>query len=123
MQKELAQKARDDKIKSEIKATGIKGQIELSPKKKIDVSKYTFDEQHINKEREHHVSREDAERFILDADVSITRWNGRFVNYYSSDGAVFVDTENNNIRTAFRKEEFDDRAKKMREVLEKNDEG
>ena len=119
-QKELAQKARDDKIKSEIKAVGMKGEIELSPKKKINVSEYTFDEKHINKEREHSVSREDAERFIREADVSITRWNGRFVNYYSPDGAVFVDTENNNIRTAFRKEEFDDHVKKMREVLEGN---
>lgn len=52
VQKELAQKARDDKIKTEIKAAGMKGQIELSPKKKIDVSKYAFDEAHINKERE-----------------------------------------------------------------------
>lgn len=119
VQKELAQKARDDKIKTEIKAAGMKGQIELSPKKKIDVSKYAFDEAHINKEREHNVSRKDAERFMREADVSITRWNGRFVNYYSPDGAVFVDTENENIRTAFRKEEFDERVKKMREVLEK----
>ena len=97
----------------------MKGQIELSPKKKIDVSKYAFDEAHINKEREHNVSRKDAERFMREADVSITRWNGRFVNYYSPDGAVFVDTENENIRTAFRKEEFDERVKKMREMLEK----
>lgn len=123
VQKELAQKARDDKIKSEIKAAGMKGEIELSPKKKIDVSKYTFDEEHINKEREHNISREDAERFIRDADVSITRWNGRFVNYYGPEGAVFVDTENNNIRTAFGKDEFDDHVKKMREVLEKNGNG
>ena len=120
VQKELAQKAKDDKIKAEIKAAGMKGEIELSPKKKIDVSNYTFDEAHINKEREHNVSREDAERFIREADVAITRWNGHFVNYYSPNGAVFVDTENENIRTAFRKEEFDDHVKKMREVLEEN---
>lgn len=123
VKKELAQKARDDKIKAEIKAVGMKGKIELSPKKKIDVSEYTFDDEHINKERKHNISREEAERFIKKADVSITRWNGRFVNYYSSDGAVFLDTENNNIRTAFRKEEFDEHVGKMREVLKKYEKG
>lgn len=120
-QKELAQRARDDKIKSEIKSTGIKGKINLSPDK-IDVSNFSFDDDHINKERGHRVTREDAERFIQEADVSVTRWNGRFVNYYGPNGAVFVDTENNNIRTAFRKEEFDENVKRMREVIEKNEE-
>lgn len=123
VKKRLAEKARDDKIKAEIKSTGIKGQIELSPKEKIDVSDFSFDDAHINRDREHGVTRQEAERFIQEADVAITKWNGRFVNYYGPNGAVFVDTENNNIRTAFRKEEFDDRVKKMREVIERNGEG
>ena len=123
VKKRLEEKARDDKIKAEIKATGMKGEIELSPKKKIDVSEFSFDNAHINREREHGVTRQEAERFIQEADVSITKWNGRFVNYYGPNGAVFVDTENSNIRTAFRKEEFDDRVKKMREVIERNGEG
>ena len=49
------------------------------------------------------------------------RWEGRFVNYYGPNGAVYIDTENNNIRTAFHKEQFDEHTKKMREVLEKNE--
>ena len=61
--------------------------------------------------------------FIQEADVSVTKWNGRFVNYYGPNGAVFVDVENNNIRTAFRKEQFDERTRKMREVLRKNEKG
>lgn len=123
VQKELAEKARNDKIKSEIKAAGIKGEIELYPNTKIDVSEYAFDDKHISKERGHNVSREEAENFIREADISITRWDGRFVNYYSSNGAAFLDTENNNIRTAFRKEEFDERTIKMREVLKKYEKG
>ena len=123
VKKRLAEKARDDKIKAEIKATGMKGKIELSPKKKIDVSGFTFDDAHINREREHSITRQEAERFIQEADVSVTKWNGRFVNYYGPNGAVFVDTENSNIRTAFGKEEFDDRVKKMREVIDRNEEG
>lgn len=42
-------------------------------------------------ERAHMVSREEAERFIKESDVSLTRWNGRFVNYYGKDGATYVD--------------------------------
>lgn len=123
VQKELAQKAKDDKIKSEIKSAGIKGEIELSPKEKIDVSGFSFDDSHINKERDHKVTREDAERFILEADISVTRWNGKFVNYYGPNGATYLDMENNNIRTSFHKEQFDDKVKKMREVLKKNEKG
>lgn len=123
VQKELAEKARNDRIIAEIKSTGMKGKIELYPDRKIDVSGYTFDDAHINGERIHKVTREDAERFIQEADVAVTKWNGRFVNYYGTNGAAFVDTENNNIRTAFRKDEFDDRVKKMREVLKENENG
>lgn len=119
VQKRIEEKARDDKIKAEIKSTGMRGEIELHPKEKVDVSEFSFDDKHINTERDHNVSRDDAERFIQEADVSISRWNGRFINYYSRDGAVFVDVENKNIRTAFRKEKFDERTNKMREVIER----
>lgn len=119
IQKELAEKARNDKIISEIKETGIKGDVKLSPNK-IDVSKFAFDEKHINGERDHNVTREDAERFIEEADISITRWNGRFVNYYNPNGATYVDMDNKTIRTSFHKEQFDENVKKMMEVLRKN---
>ena len=45
--------------------------------------------------------------------------NGRFINYYGPNGATYVDTENNNIRTAFKKEQFDAPTLKIREVAEK----
>lgn len=120
-QKELAEKARTDKIISGIKATGMKGQIELSPKEKVDVVSFSYDDIHINKDRGHRITREDAERFIQEADVAITKWDGRFINYYGPNGAVFVDVENKNIRTAFGKNEFDGRVKKMREILKENE--
>lgn len=77
-----------------------------------------FRHAHINKEREHQVTRSEAERFIHEADVAVKKWNGRFVNYYGPNGAVFVDTENKNIRTAFRREQYDERTREMREVME-----
>ena len=123
LQKGLAEKAKNDKIKAEIKAAGMRGEVELFPKDKIDVSGFAFDDGHINKEREHMVTRQEAERFILEADISVKKWDGRFVNYYGPNGAVFVDVENNNIRTAFRKEQYDERTKRMREVLKENGKG
>lgn len=119
-QKALAEKARNGKIIEKIKDAGMKGQIVLFPQRKLDVSNFSFDENHINGERHHRVTREDAERFIREADVEITRWNGRFINYYGPNGAVFVDTQNNNIRTAFWSEEFDEHVQKMREVLKES---
>lgn len=119
-EKRLAEKARNDRIESEIKAAGLKGNITLNPEKP-DVTDFTFDDRHINKERYHQVTREDAVQFIQEADVSLTKWNGRFQNYYGPNGAVFVDTENKSIRTAFRKNEFDDKIKKLREVMEKHE--
>lgn len=65
------------------------------------------------------VSREEAEQFIKESDVSLTRWNGRFVNYYGKDGATYVDVENKNIRTSFSSREFDGNTLKIREVVEK----
>lgn len=121
VQKRLAEKAKNDKIKTEIKNIGIKGKIDLKPKK-IDTSTFSFDELHINQERQHSVSREEAERFIKETDISVTRWNGRFINYYGPNGATYVDIENNNIRTSFHKDEFDEYVKKMREVLKANEE-
>lgn len=118
VQKEVDIKKRNDKIKAELSEAKIKGVPQISPDK-IDVSKFTFDTAHINAEREHGVSRNEAERFIKEADISLTRWNGRFVNYYGPNGAVYVDTENNNIRTAFKKEQFDEPTLKIREVAEK----
>ena len=123
VQKELAEKAKNDKIKADIKATGMKGEVELFPNDKIGVSGFDFDDKHINEEREHKVTREEAERFIREADVSVTKWNGRFVNYYGPNGAAFVDRENDNIRTAFHKEEFDECTKRMGEVLKKHGKG
>lgn len=119
VQKQLAEKARNDKIELEIEKAGIKGKAKLNPEK-LDVSGYTFDDAHINKERQHKVSREETERWIQEADISLTRWEGRFVNYYGPNGAVYVDTHEKNIRTAFGKEEFDDNTVKIREAVEKH---
>lgn len=108
----------DDIIKTELETYGIKGIPKLNPDK-IDVSGYVFDEKHIITEREHGITREEAERFIKEADISLTRWNGKYINYYSPNGATYVDVENHIIRTSFGKSEFDLKTQKIREVAER----
>ena len=49
--------------------------------------------------------------------MKMTVWQGIYENYYSNDGVAFVDTKNKIIRTAFKKEEFDDKTKQYMEVL------
>lgn len=117
-QKKLEEPVINDKIKAEFSAVGIKGIPKIHPEK-IDVSEFTFDQIHINQEREHGVTRTEAEQFIQEADISLTRWNGQFINYYGPHGATYVDVKNKNIRTSFKKEQFDEATLKIREVAEK----
>lgn len=105
-------------IKSELESSGIKGKISIPPMD-IDVEDFGFDDEHINGERSHGVSKSEAISFVKNARISIERWNGRFQNYYSDDGATFVDVENEQIRTSFKQEQYDDTTRKMLEVLSK----
>lgn len=113
----LTEQLENDIIK-EIKSCGIKGEVHLSPIK-VDVKKLSFDDEHINKERSHKVTREMAEGYINNASISVSVWKGRFENYIGIDGAAYVDTESDNIRTAFARVEYDDTYEKVLEVLNK----
>lgn len=77
-QKILEESVINDKIKTELSEAKIKGIPKINPDK-IDVSKFTFDNSHINAVREHGVTRAEAEQFIKESDISLTRWNGRFI--------------------------------------------
>lgn len=116
-QKRLEESEKNDRIKVELAEAKIRGVPKLNPDK-VDVSGFTYDTEHINDERLHGVTRADAEKFIQEADISLTRWNGQFINYYSPNGATYVDVKNRNIRTAFKKEQFDEPTLKIREVAE-----
>ena len=119
IQKKLAEKAKTDKIKSEMKVAGLRGEIDLNPIIP-NVNELSFDDEHINEQRKHNVSEEEAKRFIQNAKFSTTRWNGKFTNYYSDEGSAFVDNETNNIKTAFKKEQYDDSARGAMEVYNRD---
>lgn len=80
----------------------------------------TFDDNHVNKESKHNVTRDMAILFIEQSKASITVWDGKFERYYGTNGAAYVNLEKNEIRTAFSGLEFDEKTKKFLEVLEKN---
>lgn len=112
-------KKRHDTIKAEIAEKGIKGKARFDFER-INISEYSFDDAHINKERQHNVLQGDVRQLIREADIVLERWNGRFINYYGPNGAVYVDTKEKNIRTAFWADEFDDNTKKLREIMKKH---
>lgn len=99
-------------------SSGLRGEIDLHPKIP-DVKELSFDGQHVNRERQHNVTEEEAKSYIENAVFSTTKWKGRFTNYYSSEGAAFVDNNSKHIRTAFKKEQYDNAAKAAMEVLKR----
>ena len=79
----------------------------------------SFDEKHINVERAHEVTLEEAKQFIENARISVTVWKGQYERFYSDQGVVYFDLDNNLIRTAFKPEEFKGDVLKLLEVLNK----
>ena len=117
-EEKLRQEARERAIIEEIKGAGVKGEVHLKPKK-ITLDHVSFDEKHINAERAHDVSLEEAKQFIENARISVTVWKGQYERFYSDQGVVYFDLDNNLIRTAFKPEEFKGDVLKLLEVLNK----
>lgn len=93
--------------------------IHLEPTK-INVDALTFDDAHINAEREHRVSEEQAKQYIRNAKISVSVWNGQFERYYGTEGASYVNTIKHEIRTAYSRAEFDENTTALIEEMKKN---
>lgn len=106
-------------IKQELKDAKVPGKIHVNPTP-IRLKNLKFDDKHINGERDHGVSLVEAKDFIKNASFSTTVWHGRFERYYSHDGVVYVNRWENTIRTAYKKEEFDDITNGFMEVIKKH---
>lgn len=109
-------------MKRELEQLGIKGKIRV-PAAEIDLNNIGFDNYHVNDERNHDTTKEEAIEFIRNAKVSISKWNGMYENYYGVDGAVYVKTDENMIRTCYKKNEFEGDPEKIREVILKYEKG
>lgn len=103
------------KLKEKLNMQGV---LNLNPKP-LNIEYFSFDDNHINKERLHNVNLKEVLSFMNNAKYSLSKWNGKFLNYYSLEGAVFIDIENKNIRTAFKNNQFDDKTKQLMEEFEK----
>lgn len=108
----------DETIIREMHKGGVRGKVHITPTK-IDMSALTFDAEHVNKK--HDVTEQQAREIIKTASVSITVWGGKFEHYYSSlmHGAVYVNMEKNEIRTAYAGDQVTGDVKNALEVLEK----
>ena len=93
--------------------------IHLEPTK-INVDALTFDDAHINAEREHRVGEEQAKQYIRNAKISVSVWNGQFERYYGTEGAAYVNTIKHEIRTAYSRAEFDENTTALIEEMKKN---
>lgn len=105
-------------IKAELKDAGLRGSINLKPKK-IDMSKLSFDDEHINSQRSHGVTFEEARSIIQNASFSETVWKGQYERYYSSEGMAYVDLGTLKIRTAYKGDQVIGSTKKAIEVMKK----
>ncbi|WP_301859553.1 minor capsid protein [uncultured Megasphaera sp.] len=107
------------KIESSLKKIGIKFQKLHYPPKEINLHTISFDDNHINHERNHGVTKETAISLIEKAVISITRYNGRNEIYGSSLGWVYI--LDGYIKTVFQSSEFDSKAKSLAEDLKNNE--
>lgn len=113
----LEDSQKDAILNTEIKRdAGIRGVLHLDPEP-LEIEALQFDDEHINLQRDHNITQEQAQEMLRSAKVSVTVWNGRFERYYSDQGVVYVDREKQSIRTAFGPDEFDNKVKKILEVL------
>ena len=116
--KTVAKMSRNAILKSKLKEAGLRGTIHTTPVK-IDMNLLSFDNEHVNKQRNHGVLFEEAKSFIENAVISETVWTGRFERYYSYDGVAYVNKNNLQIRTAFKAEQYKKMVQKVMEVLKK----
>ena len=119
----MSTKEKDDIIINEIKRiSGRKNaKVELHYEIPNDIEDFGFYYEHINKERNHKITHEEALSFIRNSKMRMTVWQGIYENYYSDEGVSYVHTKNKIIRTAYKKEEFDDKIKKYLEVLNREE--
>lgn len=106
----------DYKAYEAVKATGVPGSVRV-PAKPIEVDELVFKDAHGT---HHGCTLEDAKGYIRQAKCSITRkrWDGYHTNYYSFEGAAYMDDESGKINTAFSKSDFDPKTKEIMEVFE-----
>lgn len=107
---------RYEKIIKEAGKLNIKGQ-PIKKIDRIDLTDYVFKDTHINIEREHMVTKELAQQYVRDSVAAYRRWNGDVTVYISPAGAAVINHKEKVISTAYQADEYDEKFKKLLEVL------
>ena len=107
---------KDFQMYLDVKATGVIGTIRVPPER-INASLLTFKDEHAAR---HGCTVEDARNYVSSAYCSIKRerWDGISVNYYSADGAAYINKGMMKVKTAFSRANYDNEVKAIVEVFE-----
>lgn len=100
----------DYSVYKAVKNTRIYGSVIVPPVRITNWSDLTIDSAHILK-RKHDVSLEEAQYFIRKARFCLLRTTQKgemFINFYSSMGTAYLRADDNLIRTAYKRKEFDE---------------
>ncbi len=119
LKKDYSKTVRFNRIVQESTDLHIKGEV-IKYIDRIDITDYKFADTHINSERNHNVSKEMAQNYIDESVVAYSRWKGQVVVYVSEGGCSVVNLENKIISTAYKSEEYDEKFKKILEVVKDN---
>ena len=106
-----------NKIVQESANLHIKG-ISIRNIQRINIEQFEYAEAHINSERLHGVTKSMAQQFINEAQVAYSRWNGQVTVYVSKKGCSVVNLNTKTVSTAYRSEEYDEKFKKILEVID-----
>lgn len=119
-EKFIANRSMDDIMGLKMKEIKLTGKFNSSPSK-LKLDDLSFDDKHINKERRHNITKEEALSFINNAKFSITRWNGEFENFISEDGTAYVSLSKKEIKTAYKNKEYDKKIKTLLKEWKKHE--
>lgn len=117
LQQEYKDVRRYEKIISDAEKLNIKGK-PIKKINRIDLSDYVFAEGHINKDRKHGTSKEQAQKWVNEAVAAYSRWNGDVTIYISRNGASVINLKEKTISTAYSSNEYDEKFRSLLEVLE-----
>lgn len=107
---------RYNKLVAEAENLNIKGK-PIKNIDRIDLAEFGFQDHHINSERLHQVTKEQAQQYVNDSIAAYSRWGGQVTLYISPSGAAIVDHKKKTVSTAYNSEEYDDKLNKLLEVL------
>lgn len=96
--------------------TRMRGEV-MIPRVPEHLSEFKFDNAHMNDDRKHGVTREEAERYVRNALVMVNKKRGIYIDYYGLEGSTYIEGNGDLIRTAFKADEYEPNIYRFLEVI------